>query len=382
MSGKTISTIHLLTAFGLMLVCAGGVVRAWNVANAEMDSLGQTMLTTSSSVLPLPVIAREKPPAQAVKAVYLTASSANNPAKLDEIIHLIDTTELNAVVIDIKDYTGYILYDSHVPLVRKLKTARDVLKFPTTTIQKLHDHGIYVIARQTVFQDPILSEKKPEWSLQSKSGGLWRDMKGLSWVDAAKEEVWKYNIDIAKEAIGLGFDEINFDYIRFPSDGAIKLIKFSKEGPKYDIMRQFYSYVRDSLQDEPAWISFDMFGMTMDAKGTNDLGIGQRIVDALGNADYIAPMMYPSHYPSTYAGLKNPAADPATVFATGLAKGMPYFASSTTKLRPWIQAFNMGAVYDAGKIRAQIDEIEKYSDAGFMMWNAANRYTAAGLKSE
>ncbi len=377
------SKIYLATAVSVALCSTRLVLSAYAATVYDFNNAFSAALAPSSTTAFMtPPEPREKAPAQTVKAVYLTASSANNSAKLDEIIKLINETELNAVVIDIKDYTGYILYNSKVPLAAKLGTRRTVLKDPQTIIQKLHDNNIYVIARQTVFQDPILAEKKPEWSIQSKAGGVWRDQKGLSWVDATLPPVWKYNMDIAKEAIKLGFDEMNFDYIRFPSDGNMSLVKYSSSSAKYKIMGSFYKYVKAELKDEPAWVSYDMFGMVMDAKGTNDLGIGQRLADALGNADYIAPMMYPSHYPPGYAGLKNPAADPATVFATGLSKGAAQFASSTTKLRPWIQAFNMGAVYDGAKIRAQIDQIEKYSDAGFMMWNASNRYSKAGLKDE
>ena len=128
-----------------------------------------------------------------VKGVYLTAYSAGNPKKIDEIIALIDRTELNAVVIDIKDYSGFVLYDSHVPLARELKLTRNRLGDVRTLIKKLRAHNIYVIARQTVFQDPILASQKSEWAIQSKSGGVWRDRKGLSWVDPTRIEVWEYN---------------------------------------------------------------------------------------------------------------------------------------------------------------------------------------------
>ena len=132
---------------------------------------------------------------------------------------MIKKTELNSVVIDIKDYSGKILYGSRVPLVSQLKTKENRLGDARALIKKLHDNNIYVIARQTVFQDPILAEKKPEWSVKDIGGGLWRDKKGLAWVDPTQKAVWNYNLAIAKEAIQLGFDEINFDYVRFPSDG-------------------------------------------------------------------------------------------------------------------------------------------------------------------
>lgn len=314
-----------------------------------------------------------------VKGVYLTAYSAGSPKKMDAILSLLKRTELNAVVIDIKDYSGTILYDSHVPLVQELGTKKNILGDVVSLIQKLHDEHIYVIARQTVFQDPLLAKKKPEWAIRDTSGGIWYDYKGLSWVDPTERDVWAYNIALAKEAISLGFDEINFDYIRFPSDGNLKIAVFHENGrPKYESMREFYDTISGAFRYERAWISFDMFGFVMER--TDDLNIGQRLVDALDAADFISPMMYPSHYPQGHIGLKNPAAYPEAVLRHGLEKGAPQFVGHRAKLRPWLQAFNLGATYDETKIRAQIDTVEQYTDAGWLLWNAANRYTEAGLK--
>ena len=326
-----------------------------------------------------------------VKGLYLTAYSAGSAKKIDAIIDLIDKTELNAVVIDIKDYSGKILYDSKLKLVNDLKTDENRLGDVSALIKKLHAKNIYVIARQTVFQDPVLAEKKPEWAIKNKVGGLasakqggdglWRDHKGLAWVDPSKKEVWSYNVAIAKEAIAFGFDEINFDYARFPSDGNMSQAVYSamSSSKKYLVMKQFYHFLNIKLSDEPVWLSLDMFGFVMEKTGEDDMRIGQRIADAVDETDYISPMMYPSHYPSGHLGLKNPAQFPAKIFANGMQMGMPKFEGKRAKVRPWIQAFNLGAVYDAEKIRAQIDETEKYTDAGWLMWNASNRYTEAGL---
>ncbi len=326
---------------------------------------------------------KEKPPKQTVKGLYLTAYSAGNPKKLDEIIKLIDKTELNAAVIDIKDYSGLVLYDSHLPLVNQFHLKDNRLGNVLTLVKKLHEHKIYSIARQTIFQDPALAAARPEWAIKDKRGGVWRDKKGLSWVDATRKEVWQYNIAIAKEVAALGFDEINFDYVRFPSDGDMSAVVYSNgQKPKHHIMHDFYNFVSSSMATVPVWTSFDMFGLVMETKGTNDMNIGQRLVDAVNTVDYVCPMMYPSHYPRGHLGLKNPADFPARIFEHGLELGLPQFKDKRAKVRPWIQAFNLGAVYDGDKIRAQIETIEKYTDAGWLMWNASNRYTDAGLRSE
>lgn len=374
--------VHKLSVVLILLsvtAAAGGVLHVAALsANSEMEAL-VTQTQTLSVTRPEPV----KPPKQTVKGLYLTAYSANSTKKLDTIIDLINRTELNSIVIDIKDYSGFVLYDSSVPLVDELGLEDKRLTDLAATIKKLHDNNIYVIARQTVFQDPILATKRSDLAIKSKRGGLWRDHKGLAWVDPTKKEVWEYNVELAKEAIALGFDEINFDYVRFPSDGNMRDVVYSIEDKKrYEVMEEFFAYLGDELERENAWVSIDMFGFVMEKKGEDDMHIGQRLVDAVNNVDYIYPMMYPSHYPSGHLGLANPAAHPGLVFENGMQKGMPYFEGTKAEVRPWIQAFNIGAVYDGAKIREQINAIEKYSSAGWLMWNAANRYSEAGLHLE
>ncbi len=351
-------------------------------AQAISQSVDVLVKPTTSSVAFNPIILppREKPTQVVAKGIYLTASSANNSKKMNEMISLIDKTELNAVVIDVKDYTGYILYDSQIPLVKELKTKRVVLKNIPDLIKKLHDHNIYVIARQTVFQDPILAEKKPEWAIKNKKGGVWHDNKGLSWVDSARKDLWNYNIEIAKETIDLGFDEINFDYVRFPTDGNMSQAVIPSSTARNTVMANFFKYLSDNLKDEPAYISVDFFGLVME--NHTGMSIGQKIDTASDWVDYISPMMYPSHYGAGHLGLKNPAANPGKVIDNGMKKGSPLFVNKRAQVRPWLQAFNIGAMYGAANIRAQIDMVEKYPNAGWLLWNAANRYTSAGLKSK
>lgn len=324
---------------------------------------------------------KRKNPTKVVKGIYLTAYTAANPARRKQFIDLINATELNGVVIDTKDYTGKVLYDSDIELVNELRLEEVRMKDLKEIVDDFKNNGIYVMARQTVMQDPILAARKPEWAIKNKyTGGLWRDHKGLAWVDPTRKEVWEYNVQIAKESIDrFGFDEINFDYVRFPSDGNMAAVQYTNEKPRAEVMGDFYAYLDDHLRDEKAYISLDMFGFVMERH--DGMSIGQRLEDAIDEVDYIAPMMYPSHYPSGHLNLANPAAHPWIVINNGMKKGLPYFASSTrTSVRPWIQAFNIGATYGATNIRAQIDAIEQYENSGWLLWNAANRYTSAGLK--
>lgn len=322
-----------------------------------------------------------KPDKIEVKGIYLTAYSAGSTKKMDKMIDLIKRTELNAVVIDIKDYSGKVLYDSNLAMVNQLGLEDNRIGDIRALVKKLHENGVYVIARQTVFQDPILAEKKPEWAIHSKGGGLWRDNLGLAWVDPTERAIWNYNIALAKEAIQIGFDEINFDYVRFPSDGNMSQVIYNTNGkPRYEIMEEFFSYLDSELSNRPAWISLDFFGFVMER--FDGMSIGQRLEDAVDHVDYICPMMYPSHYPPGHLGLDNPAEHPGLVIENGMKKGSPWFVDKRAQARPWIQAFHLGAHYDATKIRAQIDNVEKYTGGGWLMWNASNNYSEAGLKLE
>jgi len=363
---------RLTTLIILLTLAAAGaflVYREWSSASAAPA---------------ISAVDTAKPAPRVVKGLYLTAYSAGREKKMNEIMALIEATELNAVVIDIKDYSGRVLYDSALPLVAEIRAGNNRLGDARALIKRLHEKNIYVIARQTVFQDPILARAKPEWAVRLASGGLpasagiWRDYKGLAWVDPSRREVWNYNLEIAKEAIGLGFDEINFDYVRFPSDGNLKTAIYgSGEKEQAAVMRDFFQYVNTALTSASAWISLDVFGFVLERD--DGLQIGQRLIDMVDEVDYISPMMYSSHYPRGHLGLANPATRPDLVVDNGLKLGAPKFEGKRARVRPWLQAFNLGAVYDAGKIRAQIEAVEKYPNAGWLLWNAANRYTAAGL---
>ncbi len=349
-------------------------------ASEEQKIASAPNVSAATTTVVEPIVPREKSTVKVVKGIYLTANSAASSKKIDEIIKLVDATELNAVVLDIKDYTGNILYDSKIPLVNELHTKRVVVKDYPAIIKKLHDHGIYVIARQTVFQDPVLAVAKPEWAIKAKSGGIWHDQKGLSWVDETRHEVWDYDVAIAREAADMGFDELNFDYVRFPTDGNMKNAVMPSSSARNEVMKNFYHYLSDKLKDKPVYLSLDFFGLIMEVHDGMD--IGQRIESASDAVDYISPMMYPSHYAKGQMGFANPADHPGEIVNNGMKKGEPSFVDKRAVVRPWLQAFNLGAMYDATKIRAQIDAVEKYPNAGWLLWNASNRYTTAGLKIE
>lgn len=365
-----VKIVGMIIIVALFIGIANWYVRRDNVVNAD--------------VLTERVQEKQEPRHKKIvaKGLYITAATAADDTKRAEILKLLDTTELNAVVIDIKDSTGFIQYKSPDAIAsRKVWIHRGTMIDPAAIVNEFHMHGVYVIGRIVVFQDSPLASAFPALTIKTKGNGPWRDYKGVTWVDPTNKTIWDYNVAIAKDAAKLGFDELNFDYVRFPSDGNLEGVNYSRVfTKKYEIMKEFFAFVSEQLKDERPYISFDLFGMVADNKD-NDLGIGQRMKDVKDVADYISPMMYPSHYPPNYIGIKNPAEKPYEVISHGLLVADSQFTTSTRALlRPWIQAFNIGAVYDSRKIRAQIKAVEENTHtAGWLLWNARNYYTNAGL---
>ncbi len=331
-------------------------------------------------------IENQKPlaePPKIIKAVYLTGWSAGNPAKIKYLINLTKTAEINAVVIDIKDYSGYVDYDIKVPEVEKYQAKEIRIPQINRLIKQLHDEKIYVIARITIFQDPRLALARPDLTVKSKkTGDSWLDNKKLTWIDPASHEAWDYNIAIARETSQRGFDELNFDYIRFPSDGNLEDMKFpfwqKTAETKSSVIRNFFKILRQELAGIK--ISADLFGLV--TVNQDDLGIGQIIEDAYEYFDYVSPMVYPSHYASGFLGYKNPALYPYEVIKYSLDSAVKRLTASSTmfsaELRPWLQDFDLGAVYNTEMVKKEIQAVgdalgENFS--GWMLWNPENIYT-------
>ena len=364
-------------------------------------------------------------PPNEIKAIYATAWSAGTPSKIDYLIKLIKETELNAVIIDIKDFSGYIAYDTDLFEVEKYKAEEIKIKKINSLIKKLHDENIYIIARITIFQDPVLANARPDLAIHSKNKlntnnqqlttkTLWLDHKKLAWIDPSAKDAWDYNIAIAKDAANRGFDELNFDYIRFASDGNLNDMIFpfyDDKIPKHEIIKDFFSYMREKTKG--AKISADLFGLA--TINNDDLGIGQIIEDAYQNFDYVSPMIYPSHYAKGFLGYKNPAQYPYEVIrysmeaalrrlitynqqlitnnlqpttSTGESLVINHQSLVKTQLRPWLQDFDLGADYNAEMIKKQIQAVyDSASSApelinGFMLWDPRNEYTKEALKTE
>ncbi len=347
------------------------------------------------------------PPSE-IKAIYATSWSAGNEARLARLEKLISETELNAIVIDVKDYSGYVAYNTELPLPKQYRAVELRMPRLNALVKRLHSAGIYVIGRISVFQDQRLALARPELALQSLSAkAVWKDHKGLAWMDAASEEVWRYNVSIAREVLERGFDEVNFDYIRFASDGNLRDIAhpvWDGVTPRTAVMESFFKYLRAELPD--ARLSADLFGLT--TVNEDDLGIGQVLESALPYFDAIAPMAYPSHYATQFLGYTNPAEYPYEVVKYSLENAISRFttydaqfknANATenpashvlplkSKLRPWLQDFDLGATYDAAMVIREIQAVRDAAMAapklvdGWMLWDPTNEYTREALAPE
>mgnify|MGYP001559029839 CR=1 FL=1 len=323
-----------------------------------------------------------------VRGIYITAGTAAGK-NMDKIATSSLAAGINSFVIDLKDYKGNLAF-SH-PSLGDLNPKKHYFDIGPL-VEKLHKDNFYLIARIPVFEDTYLAETKPKLALKNAGGAIWRDNKGLAWVDPAAREVWQYNLKIAQVAYAAGFDEIQFDYIRFATDGATNKIVFpfyKSTEPKYETIKQLFSFLDTELRQKGVPISADLFGITFFNHA--DYNIGQRFLDALSAFDFVSPMVYPSHYPAGFRGYKNPAENPYEIIKISMESGLnlakknvtstPEFVQWTLKkFRPWFQAFDIGAVYNEKKI---VDQIRGACDAGatsgWLFWNARNVYNFKAL---
>lgn len=319
-----------------------------------------------------------------VRGIYMTSWVASTKNLRENLVKIIDSTEINSVVIDIKDYTGKISFFASSTELQKIGSMENRIKDIKEFMEELHDKNIYVIGRIAVFQDPYMVKIRPDLAVKRSDGETpWRDYKGMPWLDQCSKEVWDYTIEIARESERLGFDELNFDYIRFPSDGNMRDIKYSfcdSKSPKEFLLEQFFDYLKNNLEDLDIPLSADLFGMV--TTNTDDLNIGQVLEKAEPYFDYISPMVYPSHYPKGFNGFSNPAAKPYEVIKMSMdvaAKRLAAASSTPSKLRPWLQDFNLGAVYDAGMIRKQKQAVYDAGLGSWLMWSPSNKYTVGAF---
>lgn len=331
--------------------------------------------------------AAPQPPPEApwVKGIYLTSWMTGNHQFIEKIIGFTGRTEINSVVIDVKDDTGLLSYPSTVALAREIGSG--IRKYdPAKVLALLKQHRIYTIARIVVFKDPLLAKKRSDLAVLSSQGGLWRDKLGLCWVDPHNQKVWEYNVGIAKEAARLGFDEIQFDYVRFTSDGPIQYCRYpgADERPKADVIRDFLKFAYQELHPLGVKVSADLFGLTCSSR--DDLGIGQILEKVAPHVDIICPMVYPSHYPKGVYNIANPDAEPYKTIFQSLSFAKKRLDALTLDhplvIRPWLQDFSLRQVYRREQLLAQIKAVRDAGFREFIFWNPGNKYDAGKYRSK
>lgn len=330
-----------------------------------------------SLALAAPVAAASTGP---VRGLHLTAWVAGSGKERREFLDKASGTLVNAVVVPVKEYDGKV-YLPGVPAGLALGTTRVVIGDPRALVADIKARGFRAVARVVVFKDNTLALKRPEWAVRDAAGGVWRNKNGVSWVDPYRSEVWDYNIEVALAAARAGFEEIQFDYIRFPSDGDTKRCRYSvvdhSTATAAAALRGFLERARVRLNSEHVSMSIAVFGLTTSAH--NDMGIGQSLAKLTDLVDAVSPMMYPSHYAKGEYGLADPNSEPHKIISWGLRDAKRKLGSSE-KLRPYLQDFSLGRRYGFAEVRAELRAARLQGVESWILWNPLNRYTWAALQ--
>ncbi|MFD3163337.1 putative glycoside hydrolase [Herpetosiphon sp. NSE202] len=322
------------------------------------------------------------------KAIYITAATGSSKAALTELFDLVDQTEVNAIVLDIKldiaGEVGMVGYISKHPLVIEADTAVDYLDMEWI-VAEARKRNIYLIGRMAVMRDNSLADAHPEWAAQSRvTGGVWEDDGGLKWLDPFNQNVTEYNVGVAKEIADYGFDEVQFDYIRFPSDGSTSNLVFSQpidpeNNPEvmYEAIGDVLKRAHGDINGAGAFFSIDVFGY---ATWRNMWEIGQSLEIMADHTDYVCAMVYPSHYDRNELGFDNADAHPYEIVKDSIEKGQKRMEGKYAVQRPWLQAFtatwlNPVTEYGRTEVRAQMQAVAEVEGTyGWILWNAANYY--------
>lgn len=327
-----------------------------------------------------------------VKGIYVTATKANN--SIDDLIRLVEDTELNAMVIDIKDDEGRITYPMEYPDAIKINATKAYISDMSALVKKLKSKNIYLIARVVAFKDPLLAKERPELALRNYDGTVFKDKDGLSWVNPYKKEVWDYLIEIAIQCGKIGFDEVNFDYIRFSTDKGMKQVDFGEEAKnktKIETITEFIKYAYSKLRTKNIFISADVYGAIINSSVDAKI-VGQSYLEMSKHLDFICPMIYPSHYGDGYYGIKYPDTQPyeliigALKSSNGVLSEIPENEHKAI-VRPWLQDFTASWLkhyikYGKNEVRDQINAVYDSGYEEWLLWNGAMNYTKEALMTE
>lgn len=368
----------------------GDPARGWVSADYLLDEEGEVTLGEYALLNydPVPKPSYPGNPRIEAKGIYVSIYSAAS-SRLDDLLELARTTEINAMVIDVKDDLGRMLYRSEAaaefnPAANEGTTIRD----PAALLRRLKDEGVYTIARIVTFKDPAFSKAHPDKAIiNNRTGRPFESTDGLRWASPYNDYFQRYNIAVAREAAALGFNEVQFDYVRFPavSRSANLDYRTTSTDSKAKVIQDFLLRAREEIAPLKVYIAADVFGLVGTAQ--DDMNLGQ-YWEAVSNAvDYICPMMYPSHYANGSYGLRVPDKEPFALIDRGVrdAQARNRNLETPAEIRPWIQGFTARwlkehRVYDASTVREQIRALEKNGIQSYLVWSPGNRYSAPAYR--
>lgn len=319
------------------------------------------------------------------KAVYLSVFGIGSRALREAALDLVETTELNALVIDVKGDRGLIGYRSAIPLASHIGAQR-VITMPDLPglLSTFRQRGIYTIARIVAFKDDPLASARPDLAVHRRDGSLYRDREGLAWTDPHNAEVRAYNIAVAREAALAGFDEIQFDYARLPDTTGLVFREADTQQNRVAAIGGFLSEARAALLPYNVFLAVDTFGYV--CWNPDDTGIGQQLERIGELVDYISPMLYPSSFQFGIPGFRNPVQHPDEIVQRSLEKALERTGLPAVRFRPWLQAFSDyafgGQSFTNGEVRAQIAAAERIGTNGWMLWNPRNRYSRSDFQPD
>jgi hypothetical protein len=356
------------------LAAAGMTLGARFLGTRETKSPGSRPPERSAA----PVKPKPQPRAYPVemRGVHVTMALASLEGKIDDYLAL-TRDGLNTLELDVKDENGQVGFQRPAVALARQTGAAGPYYNPHEVARAVHARGVYLIGRIVVFEDPILSAHRPSYAIRTSDGGVWHNAAGLGWTNPYDRRVWKYNVDLGAAAARAGFDEIQFDYVRFPTDGDISAAVFRRATTqkKAAVVAKFLEYAASRLKPLGVRVSADVFGLS----ATRNMGIGQRPARIARYVDAIYPMVYPSHFGPGEYNLPNPNAQPGRTVALALRDFAVAVSGTETRLVPWLQDFSLGRTYTVADVRDQVQAARDAGVDGFMLWNAGGVYTRAAF---
>lgn len=317
-----------------------------------------------------------------VKALYLTVYGTASKSLREAALETIEKNRMNALVLDVKGDRGFIPFKVDLPLAAAAGAQKNILiKDYRGLISSLKEKGLYLIARIVVFKDDLLAAAKPQWAVKLKGGGVFRDRERLRWTDPFNKEVWDYNIAIAKTAAQLGFDEVQFDYVRCPDKPGVVFSQPNTMENRTRAVTGFLKAAYAALAPYNVMVAADVFGYVL--WNLDDTGVGQKIGEAVQAVDVVCPMLYPSGFQFGIPNYHNPVQHPYEIVFLSLKRAQERTGVSPRRFRPWLQAFRdyafHGGDFGEERLQTQIRAAEKFGASGWMFWNPRNIYPKTGF---